>query len=74
MHNFMMRLYMHMLCFRYHSFDITSYILIMIIIMKFALEFAILMLLILTLCIKCTSKIHSASDCMFSNYKAKQFV
>ena len=34
---------MHMLYFRYYYFDIASYILIMIIIIKFAFEFAVLL-------------------------------
>ena len=39
MHDFMMdMLYMHKLWFRYHYYDITSYIIVMIIIMKLLLN------------------------------------
>ena len=56
---------MHMLYFDYHYFNITSYTLVMIIIMEFALEFAILMLWIFTRRIKCMNEM---------NYKIKQFI
>ena len=46
----------------------------MIIIMKLLSKFVVLMLSILTLCIKCMNKINSASDYMFSNYKTEQFI
>ena len=75
MHDFMMSmLHMYKLWFRYHYYDIASYIIVMIIIMKLLQKYVVLMFSILILCIKWMNEINSALDYMFSNYKTEQFV